>query len=161
FGQRYRERLMTPGRDLLSQLARAEEGSEPMPIEEMLPYVALLLVAGNETTSNLLGNTMVALTDFPEQLEKAQAQPALFPQLVEGGLPHDRPARIISPRPLPGARGAGVRIPPHRQLMLLLSSANRDEARFPEPDRFDLGRDTRGHLAFGHGPHFCLGAPLA
>ncbi len=161
FSERFHERIATPGSDLLSQLTRAEEGDKPMKTADMLSYVALLLIAGNETTANLLGNALIALTDFPEQLQKVQAQPALIPQLVEEALRYNGPAPIIFRRTLTNAELAGVSIPKNSQVMLLLSSANRDETFFPDPDRLDIERDTRGHLAFGLGPHFCLGAPLA
>jgi cytochrome P450 len=161
FTDRFHERIPAPGGDLLSQLTRAEEGDKPMKTADMLSYVALLLIAGNETTANLLGNALIALTDFPEQLAKVQAQPALIPQLVEEALRYNGPAPIIFRRVLTDTELAGVTISKKSQVMLLLSSANRDEAFFSDPDRLDIERDTRGHVAFGLGPHFCLGAPLA
>jgi cytochrome P450 len=157
----YRERVASPAADLLSQLTRAEPGEQPMQVEDMLPYVALLLVAGNETTANLLGNTLIALTDFADEMEKAEARPTCMPQLVEEALRWNSPAPVIFRRTLTDTELAGVRIPAQHRLMLLLSSANRDETRFPDPDRFDSDRETQGHVAFGYGPHFCLGAPLA
>jgi cytochrome P450 len=161
FRRHYRERIAAPGSDLLSQLTRAEAGEQPMAIEDMLAYVALLLIAGNETTANLLGNTFIALTDFPDQLAKVQAQPELVPQLVEESLRFNGPAPVVFRRTLADTELGGMTIPENHRLILLLASANRDEAQFPDPDRFDVERDASRHVAFAQGPHFCLGAPLA
>ena len=161
FRRHYRERIAAPGSDLLSQLTRAEAGDQPMATEDMLAYVALLLIAGNETTANLLGNTFAALTDFPDQLAKVQAQPELAPQLVEESLRFNGPAPVVFRRTLADTELAGMTIPENHRLLLLLSSANRDDAQFPDPDRFDVERDASRHVAFAQGPHFCLGAPLA
>jgi len=161
FRRHYRERIAAPGNDLLSQLTRAEAGEQPMDTEEMLAYVALLLIAGNETTANLLGNTFTALTDFPDQLAKVQAHPELAPKLVEESLRFNGPAPVVFRRALAETELGGTAIPENHRLILLLSSANRDDAQFPDPDRFDVERDASRHVAFAQGPHFCLGAPLA
>jgi cytochrome P450 len=132
-----------------------------MDTEEMLAYVALLLIAGNETTANLLGNTFVALTNFPDQLAKVQAHPELAPKLVEESLRFNGPAPVVFRRALADTELSGTTIPENHRLILLLASANRDEAQFPDADRFDVERDASRHVAFAQGPHFCLGAPLA
>jgi cytochrome P450 len=161
FRRHYRERIASPGNDLISQLTRAGADEQPMATEDMLAYVALLLIAGNETTANLLGNTFAALTDCPDQLAKVQAQPELAPRLVEESLRFNGPAPVVFRRTLAATQLAGMTIPENHRLILLLASANRDDAQFPDPDRFDVERDASRHVAFAQGPHFCLGAPLA
>jgi cytochrome P450 len=123
--------------------------------------VLLLLVAGNETTTNLLGNAVDALLAHPDQLARVSADPRLVPALVEETLRFDGPVQFLTRVATREVALHGVRIPADARVVVLLGSANRDERRFPEPDRFDVGRDTRGHVAFGFGAHFCLGASLA
>jgi cytochrome P450 len=122
--------------DLISALVRAEEEQQALTADEVLAFIVLLLVAGNETTTNLIGNAAVALLAHPEQLELVR-----------------RDARDVEI--------AGTTVPEGSMVMLLFGSANRDERRYPDGERFDVRRDAGGHVAFGHGIHFCLGAPLA
>jgi cytochrome P450 len=154
------ERRRQPAEDLISLLVTAD-GDAVLSDFEIFLFVLLLLIAGNETTTNLLGNAVEALLDHPDQLERVCADPSRVPDLIEEALRFDSPVQFLNRRTLCATEVAGVRIPKDADVVALLGSANRDERRFPEPDRFDIGRDTRGHLAFGFGAHFCLGAALA
>ncbi len=156
-----RERRKHPADDLISILVSAEVDGEGLSGYEIFLFVLLLLVAGNETTTNLLGNAVDALFAHPEQLAKVVADPGKIPGLVEETLRFDGPVQFINRRTTREVELHGVRIPADALVIVLLGSANRDERRFPEPDRFDVERDARGHLAFGFGAHFCLGASLA
>ena len=161
FEQAVGERRERRNGDLISALIRAEEDQQALTAGEVLAFIALLLVAGNETTTNLIGNALVALTDHPDQLEKVAGDPSLIPNLVEETLRYDAPVQFLFRRATQDVEMAGTTIPEGSLTVVLFGSANRDERRFAEPERFDVTRDAQGHLAFGHGIHFCLGAPLA
>ena len=154
----YREQ---PGNNLLSDLVRAEEEEQRLTADEILSLVATLLPAGNETTSNLISNTVLALLDHPQELAKVRANPALVPQVIEEVLRYDTPVQWLTRITMREVEVAGITLPAGAPLMFLLGSANRDERKFPDPDRFDITRNTGGHVAFGFGIHFCLGAELA
>jgi cytochrome P450 len=124
-------------------------------------FVQLLLVAGNETTTNLIGNAVQALLDHPDQLERVAGDSSLVPALVEEALRFDGPIQMVFRTATAETELAGVRIAKGATVALLLGSANRDERRFPDPDRFDVARNPQGHVGFGFGKHFCLGASLA
>jgi cytochrome P450 len=156
-----RERRRRPADDLISVIVSAKVDGEGLTDYEIFLFVMLLLIAGNETTTNLLGNGVDALLAHPDQLARVAADPRLVPALVEETLRWDGPVQFLTRVATREAEMHGVRIPAGARVVVLLGSANRDERRFPEPDRFDLGRDTRGHVAFGFGAHFCLGASLA
>src|SRR5262245_12935397 len=156
-----RLRRRRPGDDLVSAILAEAPGGERLSSLEVMQFLSLLLVAGNETTTNLIGNTVSALLDHPRELARVATDPGLVPNLVEEGLPYDPPVQVVSRTATCEIERHGVRIPEGAIVALLLGSANRDERRFPDPDRFDAGRDARGHLAFGFGQHFCLGASLA
>ncbi len=156
-----RERRRRPEGDLISLLVEASRGELGLTEFEISLFILLLLVAGNETTTNLLGNTVDALLAHPEQLERVADDLSLVPALVEEALRYDSPVQQLRRVVRRDTQLAGVRIPEKAEVLIYLGSANRDERRFPEPDRFDVARDTRGHLAFGFGNHFCLGASLA
>lgn len=153
--------------DLLHALVRSHDGdrADRLTPEELLGMAFLLLVAGHETTVNLIGNAVHLLLSHPEQLSALRADSELLKGAVEEAL------RLESPAPAGTYRYAaepidlgGVRIPAGARVVLSIAAANRDPARFPDPERFDVRRDpavTRAHLAFGHGLHHCLGAPLA
>jgi cytochrome P450 len=126
-----------------------------------MQFVMLLLVAGNETTTNLIGNAASALLDHPAELARVARDPGLVANLVEETLRFDAPVQLVFRTATREVELRGARIPEGATVALLIGSANRDERRFPEPDRFDVGRDARGHLGFGFGQHFCLGASLA
>ncbi len=150
-----------PKDDLISALVAAEGGEAALTPMETLMFTVLLLVAGNETTTNLIGNTVLALLERPEQLERVRADRSLIPRLVEEGLRYDGPVQMLFRETTQEVELAGTPIPKGAVVVPIFASANRDAAQFPEPDRFDIDRDTRGHLAFGFGIHFCLGASLA
>ncbi len=156
-----KERRRRPADDLISILVEAELDGEGLSDYEIFLFVLLLLVAGNETTTNLLGNAVDALLTHPEQLARVVAEPQLIPGLIEETLRYDGPVQFITRRTTREFALHGQTIPADAMIVVLLGSANRDERRFAEPDRFDVTRDTRGHVAFGFGAHFCLGASLA
>ncbi len=156
-----RRRRRHPGEDLVSVILAREKGDEKITALEVAQFVQLLLVAGNETTTNLIGNAVQALLDHPDQLERVTDDPTRVPGLVEETLRFDSPIQIVFRKTTQDVEIGGTRIPAGSTVAPLLGSANRDERRFEDPDRFDVGRDTRGHLAFGFGHHFCLGASLA
>ena len=124
-------------------------------------FTLLLLVAGNETTTNLLGNALLALMAHREELARVRRDPSRIPALVEETLRYDSPIQFVFREAREDVELAGVAIPAGATVMALIGSANRDEAQFPHADRFDPSRNTQGHLAFGLGIHFCLGASLA
>ena len=154
-------RRREPREDLISGLVRAEEEQQALTADEILGLTTLLLIAGNETTTNLIGNAVLALLDHPAELAKVRADPALVPNLVEETLRYDTPVQNIFRQTTRDVELAGTAIPAGAPLLLLYGSANRDERKFPDPDRFDVTRDTQGHLGYGYGIHYCLGAPLA
>jgi cytochrome P450 len=155
------QRRRRPADDLVSTLIRAEEGETALTAAEIVMFVLLLLVAGNETTTNLLGNTLLASFAHPDELARARAEPARIPRLLEEVLRYDGPIQFLFRRATRDVELSGVTIPAGSLVMPLLGSANRDEAQFAHAERFDPSRDTAGHLAFGLGIHFCLGASLA
>jgi cytochrome P450 len=155
-----RERRRKPAADLISQLVSIGGGEGLSPLE-LVQFVTLLLVAGNETTTNLIGNATAALLDHPEQLARVAADPSLVPSLIEETVRFDAPVQLVFREALADFELAGVRIPAGSIVVPLIGSANRDERRFPDPDRFDVARNPQGHVGFGFGKHFCLGASLA
>jgi cytochrome P450 len=155
-----RERRRQPGEDLVSVLVDpARDGV--LDELDMVMFVVLLLVAGNETTTNLIGNAALALLEHPDALERVAREPERVPALVEETLRFDPPIQMVFRTVTADTELAGTRLPRGAVVAALLGSANRDERVFPEPDRFDVAREPRGHVAFGFGPHFCLGAALA
>ncbi|MEU6623270.1 cytochrome P450 [Streptomyces litmocidini] len=157
------KRAAGPADDLLSGLiaARAEDGDR-LSGPELRAMAYLLLIAGHETTVNLISNTVRNLLTHPEQLAALRADPDLLDGAIEESLRYDGPVETGTFRFTrePVAIGDTV-IPAGQSVLVGIGALDRDPARFPEPDRFDIRRDTRGHLAFGHGIHYCLGAPLA
>jgi cytochrome P450 len=142
-------------------LIRAEDGEAGLTPTEVVMFTLLLLVAGNETTTNLLGNALLALMAHPDQLVGVQRDASRIPALVEEALRYDGPIQFLFRQATQDVEIAGAKIPAGATLMPLIGSANRDDAQFPDADRFDVSRNTQGHLAFGLGIHFCLGASLA
>ncbi|MEV7391228.1 MULTISPECIES: cytochrome P450 [unclassified Streptomyces] len=157
------KRCAGPSGDLLSDLLRttAEDGDR-LSAEELRGMAYLLLIAGHETTVNLIGNAVLALLTHPDQLAALRADMSLMDGAVEEVLRWEGPVENATYRyaaePL---EIAGAAIAQGDPVMIGLTAAGRDGDRYPEPDRFDVRRDNRGHLAFGHGIHYCLGAPLA
>ncbi|MFD7716420.1 cytochrome P450 [Streptomyces sp. NPDC059814] len=153
-----------PGDDLMSALIHtADEEGDRLSAEELMGMAWLLLVAGHETTVNLISNGVLALLTHPEQLTALRADPALIDNAVEETLryagPIETPTYRFTTCPLDIG---GTVIPGGGELVLIaVADANRDPDRYPDADRFDITRDARGHVAFGHGIHYCLGAPLA
>ncbi len=152
------QRRRTPTDDLVSVLVANQEGEVGLSDREVVQFVALLLVAGNETTTNLISNAVRALLRHPEAAARVAADPLLVSQVVDETLRWDAPVQLVFRKALADVEIAGTRIPKDAIVAALIGSANRDERRFPDPDRFDLDRDTQGHIAFGFGKHFCLGA---
>jgi cytochrome P450 len=154
-------RRQAPGRDLLTGLLRAEEAGTLLTEDELLSTAVLLLVAGNETTTNLIGNGLLALLRHPDQMARVWADPALVPAAVEEMLRYEGPVQFATRLAKVDFEMGGAAIRRGQAVYLVLAAANRDPAQFPDPDRFDVGRADNKHVAFGAGPHFCLGAPLA
>jgi cytochrome P450 len=150
-----------PGDDLLSDLLSGEDEDRLTP-REVVNTAILLLLAGHETTVNLIGNGLLALLTHPDQYAALCERPELIPDAIEELLRFDGPVERSTPRfAAEKLNIAGTDIPEGSIVHVALHSANRDPAAFEEPDRLDVTRAPRGHLAFGHGIHFCLGAPLA
>ncbi|MET7575223.1 cytochrome P450 [Streptomyces sp. NPDC005492] len=151
--------------DLLGDLvsaARVPAAESPLTSEELLGMPFLLLVAGHETTVNLISATVHALLIHPDQLELLRAAPELAAAAVEESLRHSAPVHATAFRFAAESMDlAGTRVPAGDAVQISLAAASRDPLHFPDPDRFDLRRRGAGHLAFGHGLHHCLGAPLA
>ncbi|MGW5643225.1 cytochrome P450 family protein [Saccharopolyspora sp. NPDC003752] len=151
-----------PADDLLTGLIEATEDEDRLSEQELISMVFLLLVAGHETTVNLIGNGVLALLRNPDQWAALVADPGLVPAAVEEMLRFDGPVIHGTFRFTAEAIDVGgVEIPAGEIVWVGLTSANNDPDRFAEPERFDIKRDAHGHLAFGHGIHFCLGAQLA
>lgn len=151
-----------PADDVLSALVEAEESSDRLDADEVLAMALLLVVAGHETTVNLIANGVLALLQHPLELERLVASPSLLPTAVEELLRFESPVEIATERYAAEPMEIdGAVIPRHELVGLVLASANRDERRFERPDQLDVGRTPNPHLAFGDGLHFCLGAPLA
>lgn len=155
------ERRAHPGGDLVSELVRREVEEERLSADEVLSMVVLLLIAGNETTTNLIATGAHLLLEHPEALAALRAEPALIPNFIEETLRFEGPAPSLFRRATTDVTLSGVTIPRGDFVVPMLSAANRDPAQFPDPDRFDIRRETRGHLGFGFGIHFCVGAPLS
>lgn len=151
-----------PADDLLTDLVQASDEGERLDAQELLAMTFLLLIAGYVTTVSLVGNGTLALLRRPDQLERLRADPSLVPQAVEELLRFDGPVNPGLTRfALEDLEIGGVRIPRGDMVLLAIAAADRDPDRFPDPDRLDVGATDPGHLAFGHGIHYCLGAPLA
>jgi cytochrome P450 len=161
FEEAVAERKQRPTNDLIGQLTRAEAEEQALTFPELIAFIGLLLIAGNETTTNLIGNAMIALVEHPEQLERVRSQPELIPNMIEEALRYDAPVQYLFRSTTRDVELAGTTLPVGAAVLPLFGSANRDERRYPRAGEFDVTRDAQGHLAFGHGIHFCLGAPLA
>lgn len=155
-------RRAEPQDDLLSALVQAEEAGDQLSEDELLAMVFLLLLAGHETTVNLIGNSIHTLTAHPEAAERLRRSPELIKPAVEELARYASPVIMATERyARKDLELAGVTIPRGGLILGVLASANRDERQFAEPDHLDLGRESNHHLAFGQGMHYCLGAPLA
>jgi cytochrome P450 len=158
----FEEKRKNPKDDLISGLVRAEEAGDTLSEDELLGMVFLLLIAGHETTVNLIGNGVLALLQHPDQLQKLRDDPSLIKPAIEELLRYDGPVETSTER---FAREdiaiGGTVIPKGEMVMVVLASADHDPERFTAPDALDITRAHNRHLAFGKGIHFCLGAPLA
>ncbi|MBB4893187.1 cytochrome P450 [Streptomyces olivoverticillatus] len=151
-----------PGDDLLSDLIAVQEDGDALSDDELTSLAFLILFAGYENTVHLIANAVLALLDHPELLRELRTNPDGLAAAVEELNRWDGPSPLAIRRfPLEDVEIGGVRIPAGETVLLSLASANRDPGHFADPDRLDLGRDRSGHLALGHGIHYCLGAPLA
>jgi cytochrome P450 len=154
-------RRADPREDLLSAMLAAEDGGERLSADELYETCALLLVAGHETTSNLIGNGLLALLRQPEQIRLLRDEPCRMEQAVEELLRYDSPVQATTRIAPEDIDFQGQTFRAGQQVALILGAANRDPNRFADPDRLDVTREDARHAAFGHGIHFCLGAPLA
>ncbi len=161
FYQKIEQRRQEPKNDLISALIDAQIDGQHLDMMELLGFCILLLVAGNETTTTLLGNALLAFTDHPEAMEELRAHPELLPDAIEEVLRYLSPVKSMYRMASKDTELGGKQIKAGDFITAWIGSADRDEEQFPDPDRFDIHRSPNRHLAFGHGIHFCLGAPLA
>jgi hypothetical protein len=154
-------RRVRPGDDLLSRLVEIEERGDQLTEDELVATGVLLLIAGHETTANLIANGVLALLRHPDQLAALRADPSLAASAVEEVLRYDTPVQLTNRVARAPMRIGAIEVADGDIVLLLLAAANRDPEVFPDPDRFDIGRGAAGHLSFAAGPHFCLGAGLA
>ncbi len=158
----FEEKRANPGDDLVSALVRAEEAGDRLSEDELLGMVFLLLVAGHETTVNLIGNGALALLQHPDQLRKLKEDPSLIKPAVEELLRYDGPVETSTERfAREDVEIGGQVIPRGEMVLVVLAAADHDPQRFSDPDELDITRTDNRHLAFGKGIHHCLGAPLA
>ncbi len=155
------ERRASPRADMISGLIAAEEAGDTLSADELIATCILLLVAGHETTVNLIGNGTLALLRHPGELERLRTNPGLIGSAVEELLRYDGPVQRTARVPSEDVVVGGRTIEAGAMVMPFLGAADRDPAQFPDPDRLDIGRADNRHVAFGWGIHFCLGAPLA
>ena len=157
----FEERRAAPRDDLLSALLAAEEAGDRLSEEELRATVVLLFVAGHETTMNLIGNGTVAMLRQRDQWDLLTQDPSLAPTAVEECLRFDGPVHLTARTATVPTQVADVLVEPGQGLVTLLAAANRDPARYPDPDRLDITRPDNHHLTFSQGAHYCLGAALA
>ncbi|MDX2243716.1 MAG: cytochrome P450 [Leptolyngbyaceae cyanobacterium bins.302] len=161
FRELIQQRVGKPGHDLVSDLIAVHEGSETLSAQELVDFCMVLLVAGNETTTNLLANTIVCLHEFPEAYDRLRNEPELLNLAIEETLRYRSPAQILPRYTKVETQIGGQTIPAGQLVLVNVGSANRDETKFDRADQYVIDRDPNEHLAFGNGIHFCLGAPLA
>ena len=161
FGEVLEARRRNPAEDLVSDLLRAEVDGEVLTQDELIAFMAVLLVGGIETVVHMLGVSFVVLLDQPELLARLRADRSLIPAFLEEVLRYEPPAQAAPRMATQEVEVGGVKLPKGAPLLAMLGSANRDEAYFPDGDRFAMDRTGPKNLSFGHGVHFCLGAQLA
>ncbi|MBE3560811.1 MAG: cytochrome P450 [Ktedonobacteraceae bacterium] len=161
FTRLFEERRTHPQDDLVSALLQAEVDGERLSQEELIGFCVLLLVAGNETTTNLIGNTILCLDDNPGNVERLRANRNLVPGALEEALRYYSPVKVTVRGTTTETTIGEQHIEAGKLLLVWIASADRDEARFPHADQFLIEREPNRHLGFGRGIHFCLGAPLA
>jgi cytochrome P450 len=154
-------RRTAPQDDLLTRLVTAELEGQHLAPEEILGFFQVLIVAGQETTTNLINNAILCLAEHPDQRERLQQRIDLVPSAIEEVLRYRSPVQWVMRTPRRDVEVLGNVIPAGKLVLPMIGSANRDPEQFPRADRFDIERNPNPHVAFGHGIHFCLGAPLA
>lgn len=154
-------RRSEPRDDLISGLAQAEIDGQRLSDEEIFSFLRLLLPAGIETTYRSLGNLLLGLLSHTDQLDRVRADRSLLPQTIEEAVRWEPPLLTITRVATRDTELAGVKVPAGSSVMPMLGAANRQEDRYPDPDRFDIFRSPRAHIAWGHGVHVCLGMHLA
>lgn len=155
------QRRQKPGQDLISALTAAQVDGESLTERQLLGFCALLLVAGNITTTNLLGNAIMCFDEHLEVMERLRQHPELIPDAIEEVLRYRSPVMALGRYAATDVELGGQKIPRGQPVLAWVASANHDASQFPEPELFDIERNPNRHLSFGHGIHFCLGAPLA
>jgi cytochrome P450 len=155
------ERRAKPGDDLISAMTRVSDTAETLSDDQIVAFCVLLMVAGNETTTNLLGNLLNRLAREPDGWAALRADPSLIEAAIEESLRVDSPAQMVIRRAMADTAVGGVDIGAGDMVMVYLASANRDPAKWSAPENFELARIRERHVAFGHGVHTCIGAPLA
>ncbi len=160
-GELLDERRKHPQDDLVSDLVAVEEAGDRLTREELFATCALLLIAGHETTVNLIGNGTLSLLRHPDQWQRLKDEPDIVPTAVEELLRYDSPVQFTSRVALEPVQLGDVELEPGMAVGFILGAANHDPQQFEHPDRLDLSRTPNKHLAFGGGIHYCLGAPLA
>lgn len=161
FRQVIMQRREKPATDLISALLKAQIDGECLSEQELLSFCSLLLIGGNITTTNLIGNAILCFDEHPEVMERLRRQPELMPQAIEEVLRYRSPALTFGRIPLRDIELAGQKIKRGEFMLGWLPCANHDPSQFVHPERFDIERNPNHHMTFGHGIHFCLGAPLA
>jgi cytochrome P450 len=161
FGQMAAARRTHGAEDLITALVEAEIEGESLQDWEILGFCILLLIAGNETTTNLVGNLLNVLVDRPELWQQLREDRSLVDTVIEETLRYESPVQQLNRVTTRAVEVSGVRIPEGEIISIFFGAANRDPSEFPNPDEFRLDRDLRNHVAFGMGIHYCLGAPLA
>lgn len=159
--ERRRREARPPDADLISRLLHGESADERLSRAELIQNCIFLLNAGHETTTNLIGNGLVALAEHPDQRERLLAEPHLIKAAVEEFLRHQSPNQLGNRITLQPVELGGVALPAGTQITLCIGAANRDPEEFPDPDRLDIGRSPNRHLAFGSGIHQCAGVGVA
>jgi cytochrome P450 len=155
------KRRRLPGQDLISVLVASRDEADALSEDELITFVVLLLLAGNETTTNLIGNGMLALGRNPAQMQMLIGQPQLMPHAIEEMLRYDCPVQSTARYPKVDVTIDSVELKANMVTFVMVAAANRDPEHFPNSDTFDITREPNDHLAFGEGIHYCLGAPLA
>lgn len=155
------QRRQQPGDDLISGLIRAEVDGRKLETIELLGFCSLLLVAGNETTTNLIGNSLLTFGEQPDLWQQLRKDSNLIPSAIEEVLRYRSPVQSMFRVAKAGAEVAGQVLPEGARLVAWIGSANHDVTQFPDPDQFVVNRTPNRHIAFGQGIHYCLGAPLA
>ena len=161
FRQMLKERQQQPREDMMTELQRAEIDGKRLSVEDVVSFCILLLLAGHITTTNLIQQSILCFDRHPDVKAQLQTQSNLMPKAIEEVLRYSSPVWRITRTTNEDVTIAGTRIPAGSTIFPWLASANRDEEQFPNPERFDINRYPNRHVAFGHGIHFCIGAPLS